>query len=386
MIVPAWRAPGERPPEPALAALRKAHKEGARLAAFDSGVFVLAAAGILDGRTATTHWMYAPALARHHRKVKVDARSMQIDGGDVVTGAGAAAGLDLCLYLVRTDHGAEAASSLARRLVIGPGRRSGQAAYFDRHLPSELGAGTPIGDAMAWALDHLAEPFDVDEFAKHSSMSRRTFDRRFLETTGTTPLRWVNSQRVIVAQRILESTDLPVDEVARRSGSPRARRCGRTSCACWAPSRPGTGRRTWPAGPGRACRGGTGRPTGRTPPGRRRSRAWPGVRVPRRPHRPHRSSRESARFAKLVRYARRGTGVVAFGSGVVACGRGVVACGLGVFVSPASSPAAALLHGGAVRCRRRRPRRRRGRPGRRVTRPAAPAPPPGMPGPGHRGP
>lgn len=218
VIVPAWRAPGERPPEPALAAVRKAHKEGARLAAFDSGVFVLAAAGVLDGRGATTHWMYAPALARHHRRVKVDARSMQIDHGDVVTGAGAAAGLDLCLYLVRMDHGAEAAGALARRLVVGPGRRSGQAAYFDRHLPSELGAGTPIGDAMSWALDHLAEPFDVDEFAKHSAMSRRTFDRRFLEVTGTTPLRWVNSQRVIAAQRILESTDLPVDEVARRSG------------------------------------------------------------------------------------------------------------------------------------------------------------------------
>lgn len=218
IIVPSWRTPGERPPEPALAALRKAHKEGARIASFCSGVFVVAAAGLLDGRTATTHWMYAPALARHHRRVRVDARSLHIDGGDVITGAGGAAGIDMCLHLVRTDHGADAASSLARRLVVGPGRRSGQAAYFERHLPSEVGVGTPIGDAMAWALDHLAEPFDVDEFARHSTMSRRSFDRRFLETTGTTPLRWVNSQRVIVAQRILESTDLAVDEVARRSG------------------------------------------------------------------------------------------------------------------------------------------------------------------------
>ena len=220
VIVPAWRVPGERPPGPALAALRKAHREGARIAAYDSGVFVLAAAGLLDGRKATTHWMYAPALARHHRNVRVDARALVIDGGDVVTGGGAAGGLDLCLHLVRTDHGGDAADSLARRLVIGPGRRSGQAAYFDRHLPGEVSAGTPIGDAMAWALDHLAEPFDVDEFAKHSSMSRSIFDRRFLETTGTTPLRWVNAQRVVVAQRTLESTDLSIDEVARRSGFP----------------------------------------------------------------------------------------------------------------------------------------------------------------------
>jgi transcriptional regulator GlxA family with amidase domain len=217
VIVPAWRSPAERPPEPALAMLRRAAKEGARVVGLDLGVFVLAAAGLLDDRSATTHWMYAPALARRHPRVRVQPRELCVDTGQFVTGAGAAAGIDACLHIVRRDHGPESAASLARRLVFPAGRRGGQAPYFDAELPEEL-LGDPIAEAMAWALDHLTEPFDVDAMAERASLSRRSFDRRFRTATGSAPLQWLNAQRVMYAQRMLESTDLPMDQVALRSG------------------------------------------------------------------------------------------------------------------------------------------------------------------------
>jgi len=217
VIVPAWRAPAERPPEPALATLRRAAKEGARIVGLDLGVFVLAAAGLLDDRSATTHWMYAPALSRRHPRVRVQPRELCVDTGQFITGAGAAAGFDACLHVVRRDHGPQSAASLARRLVFPIGRRGGQAPYFDAELPEEL-LGDPIAEAMAWALDHLTEPFDVDAMAERASLSRRSFDRRFRSATGSAPLQWLNAQRVMYAQRMLESTDLPMDQVALRSG------------------------------------------------------------------------------------------------------------------------------------------------------------------------
>jgi transcriptional regulator GlxA family with amidase domain len=217
VIIPAWRSPGERPPEPALAALRRAAREGARLVGLDSGVFVLAAAGLLDDRPATTHWMYGPTLSRRYPKVRVQPRELVVDDGQVVTGAGAAAGLDACLHLVRHDHGSQAAASLARRLVFPVGRRGGQAPYFDTELPQEL-VGDPIADAMTWALDQLTVPVDVDAMARRAALSRRSFDRRFRNATGSAPLQWLNSQRVMYAQRMLESTDLPMDQIAVRSG------------------------------------------------------------------------------------------------------------------------------------------------------------------------
>ncbi|MBS2966815.1 helix-turn-helix domain-containing protein [Actinocrinis puniceicyclus] len=217
LIVPAWRAPAERPPEPALATLRRAAKEGARVVGLDLGVFVLAAAGLLDDRSATTHWMYAPTLSRRHPRIRVQPRELCVDMGQYITGAGAAAGFDACLHIVRRDHGAQSAASLARRLVFPIGRRGGQAPYFDAELPEEL-LGDPIAEAMAWALDHLTEPFDVDMMAERASLSRRSFDRRFRSATGSAPLQWLNAQRVMYAQRMLESTDLPMDQVALRSG------------------------------------------------------------------------------------------------------------------------------------------------------------------------
>ena len=217
VIVPAWRSPTDRPPEPALATLRRAAKEGARILGLDSGVFVLAAAGLLDGRRCTTHWLHAPTLARRYPRTQVLPRELCVDDGEILTGAGAAAGLDACLHIVRRDHGAQAAARLARRLVFPAGRRGGQTPYFDNDVPDDL-RGDPLADAMAWALDHLTEPLDVDAMAGRAAMSRRSFDRKFRGTVGVAPLQWLNAQRVMYAQRMLESTDLPMDQIAIRSG------------------------------------------------------------------------------------------------------------------------------------------------------------------------
>ncbi|WP_370112368.1 helix-turn-helix domain-containing protein [Streptacidiphilus sp. MAP12-33] len=217
VVVPAWRSAGQTPPAEALAALRKAHAEGARIIGLCTGAFVLAAAGLLDGRPATTHWMYAPTLAKRYPQIQVDPRELFIDEGDVLTSAGTAAGIDLCLHVVRTDHGAEAAATLARRLVVPVRRTGGQAPYVDRSLPEEIG-NDPLAEVVTWALDNLSKQFDVEVLAARAYMSRRTFDRRFRSLTGSAPLQWLISQRVLQAQRLLETTELSVDEVARRCG------------------------------------------------------------------------------------------------------------------------------------------------------------------------
>ncbi|MGW1119282.1 GlxA family transcriptional regulator [Streptomyces tanashiensis] len=219
VVVPAWRSITSPPPPPpeALEALRRAHEEGARIVGLCTGAFVLAAAGLLDGRPATTHWMYAPTLAKRYPSVHVDPRELFVDDGDVLTSAGTAAGIDLCLHIVRTDHGTEAAGALARRLVVPPRRSGGQERYLDRSLPEEIGA-DPLAEVVAWALEHLHEQFDVETLAARAYMSRRTFDRRFRSLTGSAPLQWLITQRVLQAQRLLETSDYSVDEVAGRCG------------------------------------------------------------------------------------------------------------------------------------------------------------------------
>lgn len=217
VVVPAWRSISQPPPASALAALRRAHEEGARIIGLCTGAFVLAAAGLLDGRPATTHWMYAPTLAKRYPSVHVDPRELYVDDGDILTSAGTAAGIDLCLHVVRTDHGAEAANALARRLVVPPRRSGGQERYLDRSLPEEIG-GDPLAEVVAWALEHLHEQFDVETLAARAYMSRRTFDRRFRSLTGSAPLQWLITQRVLQAQRLLETSDYSVDEVAGRCG------------------------------------------------------------------------------------------------------------------------------------------------------------------------
>ncbi|MFP8961978.1 helix-turn-helix domain-containing protein [Streptomyces nanhaiensis] len=218
IVVPAWRSITQPPPPAALDALRRAHEEGARIIGLCTGAFVLAAAGLLDGRPATTHWMYAPTLAKRYPGVHVDPRELFVDDGDILTSAGTAAGIDLCLHVVRTDHGAEAAGALARRLVVPPRRgNGGQERYLDRSLPEEIGT-DPLAEVVAWALEHLHEQFDVETLAARAYMSRRTFDRRFRSLTGSAPLQWLITQRVLQAQRLLETSDYSVDEVAGRCG------------------------------------------------------------------------------------------------------------------------------------------------------------------------
>lgn len=218
IVVPAWRSISQPPPVEAIAALRKAHHEGARIIGLCTGAFVLAAAGLLDGRPATTHWMYAPTLAKRYPRVHVDPRELFVDDVDVLTSAGTAAGIDLCLHVVRSDHGAEAANALARRLVV-PNRRGGggQAQYIDQSLPEEIG-NDPLAEVVTWALENLNQQFDVEVLAARAYMSRRTFDRRFRTLTGSAPLQWLITQRVLQAQRLLETSDLSVDDVARRCG------------------------------------------------------------------------------------------------------------------------------------------------------------------------
>ncbi|MFE9252413.1 helix-turn-helix domain-containing protein [Streptomyces sp. NPDC007088] len=217
VVVPAWRSITAPPPAEALDALRRAHEEGARIVGLCTGAFVLAAAGLLDGRPATTHWMYAPTLAKRYPSVHVDPRELFVDDGDVLTSAGTAAGIDLCLHIVRSDHGNEAAGALARRLVVPPRRSGGQERYLDRSLPEEIGA-DPLAEVVSWALEHLHEQFDVETLAARAYMSRRTFDRRFRSLTGSAPLQWLITQRVLQAQRLLETSDYSVDEVAGRCG------------------------------------------------------------------------------------------------------------------------------------------------------------------------
>jgi transcriptional regulator GlxA family with amidase domain len=200
-----------------LDALRRAHRRGARIMSVCSGAFVLAAAGLLDGRTATTHWMYASELARSYPKITVDPDVLYVDDGDILTSAGTAAGIDLCLHVVRQDYGAEAANVVARRMVIPPHRDGGQAQFVATPLP-DVPADDPFADTLVWIQAHLDEPLAVPDLARRSAMSPRTFARRFRDTTGATPHQWLLRQRILLAQRLLERTDLSVDVIATQCG------------------------------------------------------------------------------------------------------------------------------------------------------------------------
>jgi len=217
IIIPNWRDPAEPPPGPLLATVRAAHRRGARVAGLCSGAFVLAAAGLLDGRPATTHWALAGQLAQMYPKVQVRADQLYIDDGDVLTAGGGAAGMDLGLHLLREHCGAAVANRLARYMVVPPHRPGGQAQYIESPLPAPDDS-DPVGETMNWTLGHLDQPMPVARLARQARMSRRNFDRRFREITGAAPLTWLTHQRVLRAQQLLESTRLPVEEVARRCG------------------------------------------------------------------------------------------------------------------------------------------------------------------------
>jgi transcriptional regulator GlxA family with amidase domain len=217
VIVTDWLEIATRPPQALLDALRAAHAEGARIAGLCSGAFVVAAAGLLDGRPATTHWAMAPALATAHPTVDVRAERLYVDDGDILTAGGGAAGLDLGLHLVRTAYGAEVANRLARYMVFAPHRAGGQAQYVKAPLPNGSRE-DPVSTTLNWALERLDQPLAVRTMARRAGMSRRNFDRRFQALTGATPAAWYTHQRVLRAQQLLETTDLPVEAVARQCG------------------------------------------------------------------------------------------------------------------------------------------------------------------------
>jgi transcriptional regulator GlxA family with amidase domain len=203
-------------PDDVRETLHAAARRGARIVSICTGASVLAAAGLLDGRPAATHWAWGERIAGLYPQVKWNFDVLFVDDGDVLTSAGVGAGVDLCLHIVRGDHGAEVANRAARRCVVPPFREGGQAQYIERPIPAAAGAGTE--PTRAWALDRLGEPVTLEEMAAHARMSVRTFTRRFREETGLSPRQWLLGQRVAHAQVLLESTDLAVETVARRSG------------------------------------------------------------------------------------------------------------------------------------------------------------------------
>ncbi|MGI5230755.1 transcriptional regulator FtrA [Actinoallomurus sp. CA-142502] len=203
---------------PALvAALRRAHARGARVVSICSGAFALAAAGLLDGRRATTHWQYADLLRRRFPRVRVDPDVLYIDDGDVLTSAGSAAGLDLCLHLVRRDHGPSIANAVARRLVVPPHREGGQAQFIEAPMPPDVDDDRITG-SMTWALANLRAEITVETLARHAHMSTRTYLRHFARCTGTSPIRWLIHQRVQASLPLLERTSTPIEEIARAVG------------------------------------------------------------------------------------------------------------------------------------------------------------------------
>jgi AraC family transcriptional regulator, transcriptional activator FtrA len=207
------------PPAELVEALRAAHARGARLVSICSGAFVLAATGLLDGRRAATHWRYAELLARRFPAVEVDARVLYVDAGDVLTSAGTAAGIDLCLHLVRRDHGAAVANRVARRMVVSPHRAGDQAQYVEAPVPASR-QDDPVALVMQWALERLDRPLAVGDLARAAHLSERTLTRRFAAATGTSPGRWLLEQRVAAGAELLERTDTPVEDVGRRVGIP----------------------------------------------------------------------------------------------------------------------------------------------------------------------
>ncbi|MFI8962639.1 GlxA family transcriptional regulator [Streptomyces sp. NPDC053493] len=205
---------GPLPPEVGAAIARI--RPGTRLVSICTGSYVLAAAGLLDGRPATTHWNLAPEFRRAYPEVKVDDEVLFVDDGDVLTSAGVAAGVDLCLHMIRRDHGAAAANRAARMCVVPPWRDGGQAQFIDRPVPEPTLASTTA--TRAWALEHLGEPLTLARLAEHARMSLRSFSRRFRDEVGMTPVQWLTAQRLELAKQLLETTDLPIDLVAHRAG------------------------------------------------------------------------------------------------------------------------------------------------------------------------
>jgi transcriptional regulator GlxA family with amidase domain len=216
-FIPGYRFPDrEQPPPAVVEALIAAHRRGVRLAAISTGAFALAATGLLDGLRATTHWHYTRALAAKHPRVRVDENVLFVDEGSVLTSAGAASGIDLCLHILRGDLGVAASNHAARRLVAAPYRNGGQAQYVPRSVPEPLGE--RFAATREWALHRLDKHLTLDALARHAAVSPRTFSRRFTEETGYTPMEWVTRARVDAARELLELSQRGVEQIAADVG------------------------------------------------------------------------------------------------------------------------------------------------------------------------
>ena len=217
IIIPGWRGAREPVPPALSEALTRAHRRGARLLSICSGAFVLAAAGLLNGRRATTHWRYAALLRDLYPDIQVAPDVLYVDEGNILTSAGSAAGIDLCLHLVRRDFGPDAANSVARRLVVQPHREGGQAQFIETPVPTAR-EGARLGPLLDFLRERLEDEHTLASMADRAGMSLRTFLRRFAALTGTTPAEWLLTERMARARALLESDGLPVEEVATRAG------------------------------------------------------------------------------------------------------------------------------------------------------------------------
>ena len=212
-----WERSDLTPPEPLLQALRDTIARGGRIMSHCSGAYVVAASGLLDGRTVATHWRHADELTRRYPAVHVDPNVLYVDDDPIFSSAGTAAGIDTCLYLLRREHGASVANAIARRMVVPPHREGGQAQYVDTAVPA-VDDTSRLREVIVWAQDHLEQDVSVDELATRALMSPRSFARHFRSATGSTPHAWLLGQRVARAQQLLETPELSIDEVARHSG------------------------------------------------------------------------------------------------------------------------------------------------------------------------
>ena len=216
IIIPGWRDPLERPPEKFLKALRGAVGSGSRVLSICSGVFVLAAAGLLDNKPATTHWRYGEVLKTQYPQISIIDDVLYVDEGNIITSAGSAAGVDACLHLVRCDFGSSVANDVARRMVMPPHRDGGQAQFVPK--PVLRPEHTSMSGIMEWARMRLQEPLDLKIMAKQAMMSERTFLRRFRQSVGITPMVWLRRERISMAQELLETSQVSLDQIAEQSG------------------------------------------------------------------------------------------------------------------------------------------------------------------------
>jgi AraC family transcriptional activator FtrA len=216
IVIPGWRDPKETPPARLINALRRAHRRGARIVSICSGVFVIAATGLLNGKRATTHWRYTEELGQRYPQIQIEPDVLYVDEGTILTSAGSAAGIDLCLHIIRSDFGTSVANQVARRLIMPPHRDGGQAQFIERPVAEE---DSPwLSKLLEWAERHVAEDLTIGRLARQACVSKRTLARRFVEATGTTPADWVIGLRIGRAKELLETTSLSIEELADKCG------------------------------------------------------------------------------------------------------------------------------------------------------------------------